>query len=150
VTGGVGGTGEGCVKVEDSVYIKEEVSIEVEDAVDIKEEVSIEIEDPVYIKEEVGIKFEAVYVKDEVQECTSVPPVQTEQEVRLWGVCEVVAAHGFMPFIYPTMETVELTLSPLLFKALLHGQKDHVFFSGHLIYILKQGRFRAFRPARDI
>jgi hypothetical protein len=39
---------------------------------------------------------------------------------------------------------------PLLFKALLHGQKDRVFFSGHLIYILKQERFRAFRPARDI
>jgi hypothetical protein len=28
--------------------------------------------------------------------------------------------------------------SPLLFKALLYGQKDRVFFSGHLIYILKQ------------
>jgi hypothetical protein len=39
---------------------------------------------------------------------------------------------------------------PLLFKALRHGQKDRVFFSGHLIYILKQERFRAFRPARDI
>jgi hypothetical protein len=39
---------------------------------------------------------------------------------------------------------------PLLFKALLHGQKDRVFFSGHLIYILQQERFRAFRPARDI
>jgi hypothetical protein len=39
---------------------------------------------------------------------------------------------------------------PLLFKALLHGQKDRVSFSGHLIYILKQERFRAFRPARDI
>jgi hypothetical protein len=39
---------------------------------------------------------------------------------------------------------------PLLFKALLHGQKDHIFFSGHVIYILKQERFRAFRPARDI
>jgi hypothetical protein len=38
---------------------------------------------------------------------------------------------------------------PLLFKALLHGQKDRVVFSGHLIYTLKQERFRAFRPARD-
>jgi hypothetical protein len=28
----------------------------------------------------------------------------------------------------------------LLFKALLHGQKDRVFVSGHLIYILKQER----------
>jgi hypothetical protein len=39
---------------------------------------------------------------------------------------------------------------PLLFKALLHGQKDRVFFSGHLIYILNQERFRAFTPAGDI
>jgi hypothetical protein len=38
----------------------------------------------------------------------------------------------------------------LLFNALLHGQKDRVFFSGHLIYILKQERCRAFRLARDI
>jgi hypothetical protein len=27
---------------------------------------------------------------------------------------------------------------PLLFKALLHGQKDLIFFCGHLIYILKR------------
>jgi hypothetical protein len=40
---------------------------------------------------------------------------------------------------------------PLLFKALLQGQKNRVFFfSGHLIYILQQERFRAFRPAGDI
>jgi hypothetical protein len=32
---------------------------------------------------------------------------------------------------------------PLLFKALLQGQKDHVFFSGHLIYMLQQECFRA-------
>jgi hypothetical protein len=38
----------------------------------------------------------------------------------------------------------------LLFKALLQGQKDRVLFSGHLIYILQQERFRAFRPAQDI
>jgi hypothetical protein len=36
---------------------------------------------------------------------------------------------------------------PVLFKALLHVQKDHVLFSGLLFYILKQERFRAFRPA---
>jgi hypothetical protein len=39
---------------------------------------------------------------------------------------------------------------PLLFKALLQGQKDCIFFSGRLIYILKQERFRAFWPAWDI
>jgi hypothetical protein len=37
-----------------------------------------------------------------------------------------------------------------VFKDLLQGQKDHFFFSGHLIYILQQERFRAFRLARDI
>jgi homoserine kinase len=40
-----------------------------------------------------------------------------------------------------------LTLCRSLFKALLHGQKNFDFFSGHLIYKLKQERFRAFRPA---
>jgi hypothetical protein len=39
---------------------------------------------------------------------------------------------------------------PLLFKALLHGQKDCVFFSGHLKCIGQQERFRAFMTARDI
>jgi hypothetical protein len=39
---------------------------------------------------------------------------------------------------------------PVLFKSLLHGQKDWVFFNGRLIYILKQECFRAFRPAEGI
>jgi hypothetical protein len=39
---------------------------------------------------------------------------------------------------------------PLLFKALLDGQKDRVYLSGHLIYILKQERFRAIRPAGGV
>jgi hypothetical protein len=39
---------------------------------------------------------------------------------------------------------------PLLFKALLRGQKDCVFFSRHLIDIQKQESFRAFRLAWDI
>jgi hypothetical protein len=38
----------------------------------------------------------------------------------------------------------------LLFKALLHGQKDCVFFSRHLKCIGQQERFRAFRLARNI
>jgi hypothetical protein len=37
----------------------------------------------------------------------------------------------------------------LLFKALPHGQKDRVFFSGHLIYILKQERFGALGMAKS-
>jgi hypothetical protein len=39
---------------------------------------------------------------------------------------------------------------PLLFKALLHGQKDCIFFSGNLIYTLQQERFKTFRLAQDI
>jgi hypothetical protein len=54
--------------------------------------------------EEVRIKVEeAIYIKDEIPEITSFPPINTEREVRLWGVCEVmVAAHAFRPFTVPT------------------------------------------------
>ena len=53
--------------------------------------------------EEFSIKVEeAINIKDEILEPTSFPPVKTEHEVRLWGVCEVVAAHGLRPFIAPT------------------------------------------------
>jgi hypothetical protein len=52
---------------------------------------------------EVNIKVEdAIYVKDEIPEVTSFPPVNTEHEVSLGGVCDVVAAYGFRPFIAPT------------------------------------------------
>jgi hypothetical protein len=67
LTSDVGGTGEG--------------SIDVEGAIDTKEEGSS--------------KFQAVYIKDEIPETSTCPPITTEQEVRLWGVCEVVAAHAF-------------------------------------------------------
>ena len=48
--------------------------------VDGTEEVSIRVEETIDIKNEMpeGIKF---------------PPMKTENEVRLWGVCEVMAAH---------------------------------------------------------
>jgi hypothetical protein len=53
--------------------------------------------------EEVSIKVEeAIDIKDEIPEATSFPPVNTEHEVRLWAVCEVVAAHYFRPFIAST------------------------------------------------
>jgi hypothetical protein len=70
--------------------------------VDGTEEFSIKVEDPIDIKEEVSTKFEAVYIKDEIQELVSVPPVKTENEVRLQGVCEVVAADAVRPFIATT------------------------------------------------
>jgi hypothetical protein len=63
-----------------------EVNIKVEDIIDIKEEVSI--------KEE-----EAINIKDDISEAITFPPIETEHEVRLWGVCEVVAAHAFRSFI---------------------------------------------------
>jgi hypothetical protein len=52
---------------------------------------------------EVSIKVEdAIYVKDEIPEATSFPPINTEHEVCLGGVCDVVADYAFRPFIAPT------------------------------------------------
>jgi hypothetical protein len=65
--------------------------------VDGTEEFSIKVEEPIDIKEEVSTKFEAVYIQDEIQEQVSVPPVKNENEVRLQGVCEVVAADATTP-----------------------------------------------------
>ena len=81
-----GGIEEFSIKAEDALDIKEEVSIKAEDALDIKEEVSIKVED-------------AVDIKDETPEAMVFPPIKTEQEVRLCGVCELVAAEAFRPFI---------------------------------------------------
>jgi len=69
----------------------EGVNIKAEEAIDIKEEVSIKIE-------------EAIDIKDEIPEAASFPPIRTEHEVRLCGVCEVVAADAFRPFIAPTRQ----------------------------------------------
>jgi hypothetical protein len=70
--------------------------------VDGTEEVSIEVEESIDIKEEAIIKVEgAINIKDEIPEALTFPPIKTEHEVRLWGVCEVVAAHAFRPFITP-------------------------------------------------
>jgi hypothetical protein len=81
-------TDDVSINVEEAIYIKEEVSIKVEEALDIKEEVSIKVE-------------EAIDIKDEIPEARIFPSIRPEQEVRLWGVCEVVAAHAFRPFIAP-------------------------------------------------
>ena len=71
---GVDGTGEVSIKVEDTIDIKEEVSFKVEEAIDIK---------------------------DEIPESVIFPPITNEHEVRLWGVCEVVAACAYGPCIAP-------------------------------------------------
>jgi hypothetical protein len=63
-------------------------------------EFSINVEDPLDIKEEVSIKVEeAVDIKDEMPEVTVFPPFMTEHEVRLRGLCKVVAALAFGLFI---------------------------------------------------
>ena len=65
-----------------------EVSIEFEEAIDIKDEVSVKVE-------------EAIDMKDGIPEAIIFPSIKSEHEVSLWGVCEVVAAHCFRPFIAP-------------------------------------------------
>jgi hypothetical protein len=53
--------------------------------------------------EEVSIKVEeTVGIKDEIQEPTLFIPIKTKHEVRLCGVCEVVAAYAFRQFIATT------------------------------------------------
>jgi len=84
----------------------EEFSIEAEDALDIKEEVSIKVED-------------AIDIKDETPEAIVFAPIKTEQEVRLWGVCELVTAHAFGPFIAPK-EILKLRST------------NHIFFVKHI------------------
>jgi len=83
VEGETGFCSETCVTCDDGT---EEVSIEFEDTIDIKEEDCIKVE-------------EAIDIKDEIPEAISFPSIKTEHEVRLWGVCEVVATHAFRPFI---------------------------------------------------
>jgi len=84
VEGETGSCSETCVMCD--VDGTEDVSIKVEDAIDIKEEVSIKVEG-------------AIDIKDEIPEAVSFPPFGTECEVRLWGVCEVVADHAVRPFV---------------------------------------------------
>ena len=61
--------------------------------------------------EEVSIKVEEdIEIKDEMAEAETFPPIKTENEVSLCGVCEVVAAHAFRPFI-AAEEIVKLHLT---------------------------------------
>ena len=65
---------------------------------DASDDVSIKVEEVLDIKEEVE---EALDIKDEMPEAIPFPQIEPEQEVRLWGVCEVVAAHTFREFYCP-------------------------------------------------
>ena len=50
--------------------------------------------------EEVSINVEeTIDIKNEMPEAIKFPPIKTENEVRLWVVCEVVSAHVFRPLI---------------------------------------------------
>ena len=61
--------------------------------------------------EEVSMKGEdAIDIMGEFPESISIPPIKTEEEVRLWGVCEVVAAHASMSFQAPKKKNCESTL----------------------------------------
>ena len=52
--------------------------------------------------EEVSIKIEeAIAIKAEIPKPISFPSIKIEQEVRFWGVCEVVAAHASMSLVAP-------------------------------------------------
>ena len=80
VEGETGSCSETCVMCD--VDGTEEVNIKFEESIDVKEEVSIKVE-------------EAIDIKDEIPEAISFPSIKTEHEVRLWGVCEVVANQCF-------------------------------------------------------
>ena len=84
VEGETGSCSEACVTCDGDGT--EALCINIEDAIDIKEEISFKVE-------------EAIDIKDEIPEAISFPPMKTEHEVRLWGVCEAVAAHAFRPSI---------------------------------------------------
>jgi hypothetical protein len=100
VTGSVGGTGEGNIKLEEAVHIKEEAGIELEEAIDIEEEAGMDLEEAIDIKEEVSIKVEDnIHIKDETPEAITYPPVNTEHEVRFWVGCEVGASDAFRSFV---------------------------------------------------
>jgi hypothetical protein len=84
--------------------------------VDGTEELSIKVEDTIDIKEEAIIKVEeAIDIKDEIPEPISFPPVKSEHEVRLQGMCEVVAANAFRPFFAPQKGKCEITLDCFCF-----------------------------------
>jgi len=54
--------------------------------------------------EEVSIKVEeAIHIKAEIPEPISFPSIKSEQVVRFWGVCEVVAAHASMSLVASKM-----------------------------------------------
>ena len=69
---------------------------------DGSEEVTINFEDAVDIKKEVTIKIEnAIDITDEFPEDIPIPPIETKQEVRICGLCVVVAAYSLNANVAP-------------------------------------------------
>ena len=98
----VDGTEKFSIKVEDALDTMEKVGIKVEDALDTMEEVGIKVEEALDIMEEVSIKCEeAIDINDENPQAVMFPPTVTEQEVRVWGACEVVAAYACRSLMAP-------------------------------------------------
>jgi hypothetical protein len=54
---------------------------------------------------------ETMGIKEEIPEAIKFPPIKTEHEVRLQGVCEVVPAHSVRPFIAPQKKNWKLRLT---------------------------------------
>jgi hypothetical protein len=50
---------------------------------------------------EFSIYEETIDIKDEKPEAILFPPIRTEHEVRLWGVCEVVVTLAFLAIYCP-------------------------------------------------
>ncbi len=64
--------------------------------------------------EEVSIKVEeGIDIKNEMPEAIKFPPIKTENEVRLWGVCEMMAAH-ILSHLLPQKGNCEITLNYFL------------------------------------
>ena len=75
-----------------------EVTIKDENAINITEELTIKVED-------------AIDKKNEIPEAIIFPRIETEQEVRLSGVCKVVAAYVLRAFVASKKENVKLHLT---------------------------------------
>jgi hypothetical protein len=71
------------------------------------------------VEGETGIMVgEAINIKDEFPEAITFPQIKTEQEVRLWGLCEVVAAQAFRSFMAPR-RNCKITLNYFLLCVVL-------------------------------
>jgi len=88
------------------------IETSVECDVDGTEEVNIKFEEMIDLKDEVSIKVEeAIDIKEEIPEAIIFPPIKTEKEVKLWGVCEVVAAHALGHLLPPKKLKLHLSIS---------------------------------------